>query len=95
MIGSQSLLSALQGSLVVQCKINGTTDLLNGQLFGEQVAASLLNAAAFSPNNYSESLGQVQLLVRQIWSTTPNNKTQAQHSLDSVTNTLSALNINT
>ncbi len=94
-IGPQSVLSALQGSLVIQCKISGSTVTINGQLFGEQVAASLLNAAAFSPNNYPDSLAQVQQLAHQVWATTPSNQNQAQHSLDSVTNTLSALNINT
>lgn len=95
-LGPQSLLSALQGSLTIQYKVDSNTTLtLNGQLFGEQVAASLLNAAAFSPNNYPDSLSEVEQMVRQVWATKPNNQNQAQRSLDSVTNTLATLNINT
>jgi hypothetical protein len=95
-VGSQSLLSALQGSLTIRYKVNGNTTLtLNAQLFGEQVAASVLNAAAFSPNNYPDSLSEVELMVRQVWATTPSNQTQGQRALDSVTNTLAPLNINT
>ncbi|HLI22169.1 MAG TPA: hypothetical protein VKV32_13675 [Stellaceae bacterium] len=93
--GSQSLLSALQGSLTVQCKINNVETSLSAQLFGEQVAAGLLNAAAFSPNNYPKSLDEVQSLVLAIWAAKPTSRSQAQSLLDSVTNTLSALNINT
>jgi hypothetical protein len=93
--GSQSMLSALQGSLTVQCKINGQETTLNAQLFGEQVGAGALNAAAFSPNNYSRSLGEVQGLVQAIWSSHPNSKSQAQSLLDNVTNQLAPLNVNT
>jgi hypothetical protein len=68
---------------------------LNAQLFGEQAAAGLLNAAAFSPNNYSQTLAQVQTTIRAVWSSTPTSKTQAQSALDAVTNLLAPLNINT
>jgi hypothetical protein len=92
--GSQSLLAALQGSLVIQCKIHSSNTALNAQLFGQQVAASLLNAAAFSPNNYTKTLSQVQSMVTPIWSTSPSSSSQAQHSLDAVTTQLASLNIN-
>lgn len=93
--GNQSLLSALQGGLSVQCKIAGQMTTLNAQLFGEQVAASALNAAAFSPNNYSKSLGDIEALVQAIWASHPNSKSQAQTLLDNLTNQLAPLNINT
>jgi hypothetical protein len=93
--GWQSMLSALQGGLSVQCKLNGQMTTLNAQLFGEQVAAGLLNAAAFSPNNYPKSLDEVQAMVQSIWSSHPNSKSQAQTLLDNVTNQLAPLNINT
>ena len=41
-VGSQSLLSALQGGLSVQIKIKGNQTSLNATAFGEQVAAALL-----------------------------------------------------
>ena len=94
-LGSQSLLAALQGTLSIQCKINGKATTLNAQLFGEHVAAGMLNAAAFSPNNFPKTLGQIQMSVRSIWVTTPKNQTQAQSALDTVTNQLAPLNINT
>jgi hypothetical protein len=93
--GSESMLSALQGGLTVQCKINGQEATINAQLFGEQVAAGMLNAAAFSPNNFSKSLGEVQALVHAVWSTAPTTQSQAQTLLDGVTNQLAPLNINT
>jgi hypothetical protein len=93
-IGGQSLLSALQGGLIVQIKLKGKTTTLNAAMFGEQCAAALLNAAAFSPNNFSESLSQVQQKIRSVWSSTPNNTSQAQSALDSVVTTFSALNVN-
>jgi hypothetical protein len=95
LIGGQSMLSALQGGLIVQIKIKGNTTSLSGALFGEQCAAALLNAAAFSPNNFSESLSQVQTKIRGVWSSTPSSKSQAQSQLDSVASTFSALNVNT
>ena len=88
------MLSALQGGLIIEIKIKGSQSTLNAGLFGEQVAASLLNAAAFAPNNYPDSLSQVQSIVRQIWISTPSSKNQAQNALNGVTNQLSALNIN-
>ncbi|HVA13823.1 MAG TPA: hypothetical protein VNF99_11275 [Stellaceae bacterium] len=93
--GTQSLLSALQGGLSIHCKINGTATAINAQLFGEQVGAGLLNAAAFSPNNFPQSLPDVQSMVRSIWATTPRSASQAQSALDAVTNQLAPLNINT
>jgi hypothetical protein len=93
-IGGQSLLSALQGGLIVQIKLKGKTTTLNAAMFGEQCAAALLNAAAFSPNNFSESLSQVQQKIRSVWSSTPNNTSQAQSALNSVVTTFSALNVN-
>lgn len=93
-IGGQSLLSALQGGLIVQIKLKGKTTTLNAAMFGEQCAAALLNAAAFAPNNFSESLSQVQQKIRSVWSSTPNNTSQAQSALDSVVTTFSALNVN-
>jgi hypothetical protein len=95
MIGGQSLLSALQGGLVIQIKIKGTNSTLNGALFGEQVAAALLNAAAFAPNNFPDSLSQVQQKVRAVWITTPTSTSQAQSALTAVATQLSALNVNT
>lgn len=94
-IGGQSMLSALQGGLIVQIKLKGTTTTLNGALFGEQCAAALLNAAAFSPNNFPDSLSQVQQKIRTVWTTVPTTTSQAQASLDSVATTFSALNVNT
>jgi hypothetical protein len=93
-IGGQSLLSALQGGLSVQIKLKGKTTALNAAMFGEQCAAALLNAAAFSPNNFSESLSQVQQKIRSVWSSTPSSTSQAQSQLDSVVTTFSALNVN-
>jgi hypothetical protein len=93
-IGGQSLLSALQGGLSVQIKLKGKQTTLNAAMFGEQCAAALLNAAAFSPNNFSESLSQVQQKIRSVWSSTPNNTSQAQSALNSVVTTFSALNVN-
>jgi hypothetical protein len=94
MIGGQSLLSALQGGLSVQIKLKGKQTTLNAALFGEQCAAALLNAAAFAPNNFSESLSQVQQKIRSVWSSTPNNTSQAQSALDNLTSQFSALNVN-
>ncbi len=94
-IGGQSMLSALQGGLIVQIKLKGTTTTLNAALFGEQSAAALLNAAAFSPNNFPDSLSQVQQKIRTVWTTVPTTTSQAQASLDSVVTTFSALNVNT
>jgi hypothetical protein len=94
-LGTQSLLSSLQGSLSIQCKINGKDTTLNAQLFGEHVSAAMLNAAAFSPNNFPKSLGQVQLAVRAIWQIKPTSQSQAQSALDGVTNQYAPLNINT
>ena len=93
--GTQSLLSALQGGLVVQIKINGVQTTLNAGLFGEQVAAALLNAAAFAPNNYPDSLSQVQQMVRAVWTSAPTSTTAAQSALTNLATQLSALNINT
>lgn len=93
--GNQSLLSALQGGLIVQCKIKGVVETLNAAQFGAQAAAGLLNAAAFSPNNYPKSLNDVQSMVNAIWSSHPANASDAQSALDNVTNTLAPLNINT
>ena len=93
-IAAQSMLAALQGSLVITCKIKGNKTTLNAGLFGEQVAASLLNAAAFSPNNYTKTLSQIQAMVSPIWLSSPNSSSQAQSSLDSVTTQLAPLNIN-
>jgi hypothetical protein len=94
-VGAQSLLSALQGGLIIQIKIKTTQTQLNAALFGEQVAAALLNAAAFAPNNYPDSLSQVQQMARSLWVSTPTSTSQAQSALDSVSTTLSALNVNT
>jgi hypothetical protein len=94
-IGTQSLLGALQGTLSIQCTINGKATTLNAQLFGEHVTAGMLNAAAFSPNNFSKTLGEIQLSVRSIWVITPKNESQAQSALDTITNQLAPLNINT
>lgn len=94
-VGSQSLLSALQGGLVVQIKLHGTTTTLNAALFGEQVAAALLNAAAFAPNNFPDSLSQVQQKVRAVWISTPTSTSQAQSALDSLATQFSSLNVNT
>jgi hypothetical protein len=94
-VGGQSMLSALQGGLIVQVKINGNMVSLSAGLFGEQCAAALLNAAAFSPNNFSESLSQVQTKIRSVWSSTPSSKSAAQSQLDAVATTFSALNVNT
>jgi hypothetical protein len=94
-VGAQSLLSALQGGLIVQIKINTTQTQLNAALFGEQVAASLLNAAAFAPNNYPDSLSQVQQMIHSLWLSTPTSTSQAQSALNSISTTFSALNINT
>lgn len=93
--GTQSMLSALQGGLVVSCKIDGKQTTLNAQLFGEQAAAGLLNGAAFSPNNFSMSLSEVQSLILAVWSSRPTNASEAQNALDGVTNRLAPLNINT
>lgn len=93
--GNQSLLSALQGGLVISCKISGQMTTLNAQLFGEQAAAGLLNGAAFSPNNFPMSLSEVQAKILAVWSTRPTSKSQAQSSLDNVTDQLAPLNINT
>jgi hypothetical protein len=93
--GTQSLLSALQGGLIIECKIKGNLTTLNAQLFGEQAAASLLNAAAFAPNNFPKTLGEIQLMIRTVWATTPSSQSQAQSALDAVTNQLAPLNINT
>lgn len=95
MIGAQSLLSALQGGLTIQIKLNGTQTTLNAGLFGEQVAAALLNAAAFAPNNFPDSLSQVQQKIRAVWVSAPTSTTQAQSALDSLATQFSALNINT
>ena len=78
----------------VQIKLKGKQTTLNAAMFGEQCAAALLNAAAFSPNNFSESLSQVQQKIRSVWSSTPNNTSQAQSALNSVVTTFSALNVN-
>jgi hypothetical protein len=94
-VGSQSLLSALQGGLTVQVKIKGTQTTLNATAFGGQVAAALLNAAAFSPNNFPDSLSQVQQMARAVWASTPTSTSQAQSALDGVATQLSALNVNT
>ena len=94
-LGNQSLLAALTGTLTVQCTINGKATTLSAQLFGEHVAAGMLNAAAFSPNNYPKTLGEIQTSVRSIWVIAPKNETQAQSALDTVTNQLALLNINT
>jgi hypothetical protein len=94
-VGEQSLLSALQGGLIIQIKIHGVQTTLNAALFGEQVAAGLLNAAAFSPNNFPDSLSQVQQMVRTVWSSTPTSSSTAQSSLNAVATQLAALNINT
>ncbi len=94
-VGGQSMLSALQGGLIIEIKINGNRSTLNAALFGEQVAAALLNAAAFAPNNFPDSLSQVQSLVRQIWMSRPSSKNRAQSALDGLTNQLAPLNINT
>ncbi len=93
--GNQSLLASLQGSLVITCKIKGTAVTLNAQLFGEQAAAAILNAAAFAPNNFPKSLGAVLAMLEPIWATAPTGETQAQAQLDTVTNQLAPLNINT
>jgi hypothetical protein len=94
-VGGQSLLSALQGGLIVQIKLHNVQTTLNSALFGEQAAAGLLNAAAFSPNNYPDSLSQVQQMIRAIWSSTPSSTSQAQSALNTVATQLSALNVNT
>jgi hypothetical protein len=94
-VGGQSLLSALQGGLVVEIKIKGTTTTLNGAAFGEQVAAAVLNAAAFSPNNFPDSLSQVQQMVRAVWSSSPTSTSQAQIALSTLASQLAALNVNT
>jgi len=94
-VGMQSMLSALQGGLIIQIKIKGNQTTLNAALFGEQAAAALLNAAAFAPNNFPDSLSQVQQKIRSVWISTPNNTSQAQSALDSVVTTFSALNVNT
>lgn len=93
--GTQSLLSALQGGLVISCKINGQMTTVNAQLFGEQAAAAMLNGAAFSPNNFPKSLSEVQSLILAVWSSQPTSASQAQNALDTVTNQLAPLNINT
>ncbi|HEX3971932.1 MAG TPA: hypothetical protein VHX19_11450 [Stellaceae bacterium] len=94
-VGGQSLLSALQGGLIVQIKLHGVQTTLNSALFGEQAAAGLLNAAAFSPNNYPDSLSRVQQMIRAVWSTTSSSTSQAQSSLNTIATQLSALNVNT
>jgi len=94
-VGSQSMLSALQGGLSIQIKIGGVQTTLNAAVFGEQVAAALLNAAAFSPNNFSESLAQVQQKVRAVWMTTPTSTSSAQSALNSLATQFAALNVNT
>jgi hypothetical protein len=94
-VGGQSLLSALQGGLIIQIKIKGTTTSLSAAVFSEQCAAALLNAAAFSPNNYSESLSQVQQKIRTVWSSAPSSTSQAQSALSALASTFSALNVNT
>ncbi len=89
-----SLLSALQGGLVVQCKIQSSNITLDSSQFGPQVTAALLNAACFAPTNYPMSLIAVCQLVQQIWSSTPANQAAAQSQLDAVTNAVKVYNIN-
>ena len=93
--GNQSLLASLQGTLSIQCKINGKNVTLNAALFGEQIGAGLLNAAAFAPNNYSKTLSQVQSMAQTIWLSKPKDQSAAQQLLDTLTTQLAPLNINT
>ena len=93
--GNQSLLAALQGSLSIQCKVGGKSVTLNAGLFGEQVAASLLNAAAFAPTNYPKTLSQIMTMAQSVWLTSPHDQTTAQHALDNITTQLGPLNLTT
>jgi hypothetical protein len=92
--GNQSLLAALEGSLTVSCKIGGAAVELNAAAFGAQVAAALLNAACFSPNNFPMSLGQVQGLVAPIWGSHPQSRGLAQSLLNSAASRAATYNIN-
>lgn len=93
-VGSQSLLAALEGSLTVSCKISGTEVNLSGAAFGAQIAAALLNAACFSPNNFPLSLSQVKAMVSPIWAQHPQNQSVAQSLLNSAAAKAAAYNVN-
>jgi hypothetical protein len=90
-----SLLSAMQNSLSVQCKIGSNLVTLSAGNFGAQVCAGLLNACAFAPTNYSLTSSEVTALVSPIWTSSPSSQSAAQSLLDAVTSQLSALNVNT
>jgi hypothetical protein len=92
--GSQSMLAALEGSLVVSCKINGADTALNAGQFGAHCAAGILNASCFSPTNYPKTMAEVENLIAPLWSQHPANQTLAQNLLDNVTSQLSSLNVN-
>ena len=92
--GSQSLLAALEGSLTVSCKIGGKTVNLSAAAFGAQIAAALLNAACFAPNNFPMSLGQVKSLVSPIWSQHPQNPNAAQSLLSTAASQAAVYNVN-
>jgi len=92
--GSQSLLAALEGSLTVSCKIGGQTIDLNAAAFGGQIAAALLNAACFAPNNFPLSLSQVRGAVSPIWMSHPQNRGDAQSQLSTAASHVAAYNIN-
>ncbi|MDE2229997.1 MAG: hypothetical protein KGL11_13295 [Alphaproteobacteria bacterium] len=92
--GNQSLLAALEGGLTIGCKVGQNSAALDATKFGAQLAAAVLNAGCFSPTNYPDTVAQVRGLVAAIWSSQPTTKSLAQAELDSATNRISSLNIN-
>ena len=92
--GEQSLLAALEGDLTVRCNIGKDTVSLEAGSFGAQIAAAILNAACFSPNNYPETVSQVRSIVAAIWSSRPTTQSVAQSQLDAATRRVASLNIN-
>ncbi|HEY1505909.1 MAG TPA: hypothetical protein VGF92_16505 [Stellaceae bacterium] len=73
----------------------GGSTTLNAAEFGEQVAAALLNAAAFAPNNYPYTLSEVEQMAMSIFGAKPSSAAVAQSELDSLASKFAAININT
>jgi hypothetical protein len=91
-VGGQSLGTALSGGLNIQVQTSHGSSTLDATQFGAQVVASLLNAAAFAPNNYPLSTAQVKSVVQAIWNGTPSDQETAQGYLTAVANQLQTYN---
>lgn len=92
--GSQSLLAALEGGLIVSCKISGQDTNLTAGSLGAHFAAGILNAACFAPTNYPKSTAQVKSVLVPIWAVQPANQSVAQVQLDGATAQVQPFNIN-